>query len=113
VTASTKAKSEKKSDVRRAGLGRATQTEFFVYIARCSDASLYTGYTTDPGRRIGEHNRGVGSRYTRSRRPVELVYLKRAASRSDALRLEGRIKKLNKREKLLLCEEYKREEKPS
>ncbi len=68
---------------------------WYVYILRCSDNSLYTGITTDPARRILEHNSGPrGSRYTRSRRPVVLVYCEQAASRSAATRRENHIKKL-------------------
>ncbi|MDV3244930.1 MAG: GIY-YIG nuclease family protein, partial [Nitrososphaerales archaeon] len=77
-----------------------------VYIVECSDGSLYTGYTTDPARRIAEHNRGSAARYTRTRRPVKLVYLEEVADRAGALRREARIKKLGKNEKLRLCIKY-------
>ncbi|MCP4343059.1 MAG: GIY-YIG nuclease family protein [Desulfobulbaceae bacterium] len=66
-----------------------------VYIVCCKDNSFYTGVTTDLLRRIDEHNSGKKSaRYTRSRRPVELVYSEKAASRSIASRREHQIKKL-------------------
>ena len=78
----------------------------FLYIVVCSDGSLYTGYTTDPKRRLREHNSGRGSKYTRSRRPVSLAFLERAADRRSALRLEARIKKLARSEKLDLCRRY-------
>lgn len=75
----------------------------FVYIVKCSDGTLYTGYTTNPERRLGEHNRGKASRYTRARRPVELVHLEKLRDRSTALRRESEIKRMKKEEKLLLC----------
>jgi putative endonuclease len=86
---------------------------YFVYIAKCADSTLYTGYTTDPERRIREHNVGKGARYTRPRRPVKLCYLEEVHSLPEALRLERRIKELKKREKLLLCRDYRKREKPS
>ncbi|KGF03562.1 GIY-YIG nuclease family protein [Anaerococcus lactolyticus] len=71
----------------------------FVYIVRCEDGSLYTGYTTDVKERLITHNSGKGAKYTRSRLPVSLVYYKRVDSKSMGLRLEARIKKLTKKEK--------------
>ncbi len=75
-------------------------TNWFVYILRCADGSLYTGVATDLQRRLQEHNDGVqGARYTRARRPVSLVYSESAESRSAACRREAAIKKLHKTEK--------------
>src|SRR5437899_2128257 len=71
----------------------------FVYALRCSDGSLYIGYTTDPERRQGQHNKGVGSRYTRSRRPVALLRQWAFATRGEALRFEYALKQLSKGEK--------------
>ncbi|HEX2250977.1 MAG TPA: GIY-YIG nuclease family protein, partial [Gemmatimonadales bacterium] len=59
-----------------------------VYMARCGDGSLYTGITTDPERRLAQHNRGNGAAYTRSRLPVLLVYCEEAADRARALQRE-------------------------
>jgi putative endonuclease len=72
---------------------------------RCADGSLYTGITTDVSRRIAEHNGagGLGARYTRSRRPVELVYAEGAANRAEAARREAAIKRLDRARKLALC----------
>lgn len=70
-----------------------------VYVVRCGDGSLYTGITTDPQRRIAEHNRGCGAAYTRSRLPIVLVYLERARNRSHALRREHAIKRMSRPEK--------------
>ena len=72
---------------------------WFVYVVRCSDQSLYTGVTTDAQRRIVEHNDGRGARYTRSRGPVELIYLERARDRGAALRREHAIKRMTADEK--------------
>jgi putative endonuclease len=70
---------------------------------RCADDSLYTGVTTDPERRLREHNQGrLGARYTRARRPVEMVYLEPAADRGDACRREALIKAMPRPEKLAL-----------
>ncbi len=68
--------------------------DWYVYIVCCNDGSLYTGISTDLGRRVDEHNfRKSGARYTRSRRPVHLVYYEKLASRSEALKRECEIKK--------------------
>ncbi len=75
-----------------------------VYILRCSDDSLYTGVAKDVERRVEEHNTDnrLGARYTRGRRPVELVYQEGFASRSEACRRESEIKRLKRKEKLEL-----------
>lgn len=78
---------------------KSRDSAWFVYMVRCSDDTLYTGITTEPGRRCREHNLGRASRYTRSRRPVELVYLESAASKSEALRREAALKGLSRGEK--------------
>lgn len=75
-----------------------------VYIVRCADDSLYTGIARDVERRIAEHNadNGLGASYTRSRKPVTLVYQEAAADRSAASRREYQIKQLSRAEKLAL-----------
>ncbi len=70
-----------------------------VYVARCRDGSLYTGVTTDPERRLAEHNGGVGAAYTRSRVPVEMVYSETVKDRSGAQRREHAIKRLTRAQK--------------
>lgn len=70
-----------------------------VYIVRCSDGSFYTGIAKDVARRIDKHNRGRGAAYTRSRRPVTLVYQERKRSRVPALLREIDIKRLTRAEK--------------
>jgi putative endonuclease len=70
-----------------------------VYVARCGDGSYYTGVTTDPERRLAEHNAGSGGAYTRSRTPIVLVYWEAAPDRSGALRREIAIKRLSRAQK--------------
>jgi putative endonuclease len=71
-----------------------------VYMVRCSDGTLYTGITNDLEKRIEAHNSGKdGARYTRSRRPVKLIYSEKAGSRSAAARLEYQLKRLPLAEK--------------
>lgn len=77
----------------------------YVYILRCADDSLYTGYTTDPERRLREHNAGEGAKYTRGRTPVELVYLESYDTQSAAMSREYEIKQLQRAEKTRLVEE--------
>jgi putative endonuclease len=72
----------------------------FVYLLRCSDGTLYCGWTTDVERRLREHGAGTASRYTRSRLPVALAAVMPVADRSAALREERRIKRLSRAEKL-------------
>jgi putative endonuclease len=75
---------------------------WFVYVVRCADGSLYTGVSTDVPARVSAHNQGRGARYTRARRPVELLHVERKRSRSTALRREAAIKALPRSAKLTL-----------
>ncbi len=72
---------------------------YFTYFVRCADGTLYSGWTVDLDRRIRAHNAGRGAKYTRSRRPVELVYCETWDTRGDALRRERQLKQLSRREK--------------
>jgi putative endonuclease len=74
-----------------------------VYLLRCGDGSLYTGITNDLSQRLASHQRGKGSAYTRSRRPVALAYHEPAAGRGAALKREAAIRRLTRAEKLALC----------
>lgn len=74
----------------------------WVYMLRCGDGSLYTGFAMDPERRLAVHQSGRGAKYTRSRLPVELVYREEFPDKSAALRREAAIKKLSREEKLQL-----------
>tara|TARA_B100001250_G_C19248413_1_gene549613 strand:+ start:332 stop:574 length:243 start_codon:yes stop_codon:yes gene_type:complete len=76
---------------------------WYVYLVACSDNSLYCGVTTDLNRRINEHNHAQkGAKYTRSRRPVKLVWSTTAKNRSEAQKEEAKIKKLSRKQKLQL-----------
>jgi putative endonuclease len=72
----------------------------FVYLLRCRDGSLYTGIARDLERRVEQHRAGTASKYTRSRRPLRLVWFVRVRTWSEALRLELKIKQLTRTEKL-------------
>jgi putative endonuclease len=72
---------------------------YYCYIVECADGTFYTGWTTDPERRVKEHNAGRGALYTRFRRPVKLIYLEEAPDRSAAQRREFAIKKLTRDKK--------------
>jgi putative endonuclease len=73
--------------------------EFYCYILECSDGTFYTGWTTDPERRARQHNSGAGARYTRSRRPVRVVYLEEQPDRVTAMKREKAIKALSREKK--------------
>ena len=75
---------------------------YLVYILRCGDGTLYTGCTNDLDRRLRAHQAGRGTKYTRSRLPVELVYREAVPDRSAALRREAAIKRMDRRAKLAL-----------
>ncbi|MCI9517041.1 MAG: GIY-YIG nuclease family protein [Lachnospiraceae bacterium] len=75
----------------------------YTYIVKCCDNTLYTGWTTDLDRRIEAHNSGKGAKYTRSRRPVELIYAERFDTKQEAMRREWEIKQLSREEKLRLA----------
>ncbi|MDC0933238.1 GIY-YIG nuclease family protein [Arcobacteraceae bacterium] len=78
---------------------------YFVYILECSDGSLYTGITTDIEKRIEEHNNSAkGAKYTKARRPVNLVYSETSENRSTASKREYAIKKLTRSKKLELIQ---------
>ena len=74
----------------------------YVYLLRCADGTLYCGWTTDLAARLEAHNSGKGAKYTRSRRPVVLVYHEEYEDRHEALSREYRIKRLSRQEKLAL-----------
>lgn len=78
---------------------RQCKVAYFVYIVKCADGTLYTGISTDVARRVAEHNAGTGAKYTRTRRPVCVVYVEEAGDRSAASRREFEIKRLSRKEK--------------
>jgi putative endonuclease len=79
---------------------------FYCYILECADGTYYTGWTTDPKRRENQHNSGRGARYTKTRRPVKLVYLEPQPNRSTAQKREIKLKKLSRLQKEALVVEY-------
>lgn len=81
----------------------------YTYILKCRDRSLYTGWTNDIENRIKMHNEGKGAKYTRGRGPVELVYLEKFSTKEEAMRREAAIKKLNRKQKLLLIQKFQQE----
>jgi putative endonuclease len=81
---------------------RAAMPDAWVYMLRCADGSLYTGWSIDVARRLERHREGKASRYTASRLPVELVYQAPMCDRTAARREEARIKSLQRRAKLAL-----------
>jgi putative endonuclease len=74
-----------------------------VYLARCRDGTLYTGVTTNPERRLAQHNAGCGAAYTRSRLPVALIYVECVDDRSSAQRREYAIRRMTRPEKEALA----------
>lgn len=80
--------------------------KWYVYMLRCSDRTLYTGITNDLDRRVKEHNSNnkLAAAYTRGRRPVNLVYHEICGNRSEALKREAEIRKMNRSEKEILLD---------
>ncbi len=76
----------------------------YTYILRCGDGTLYCGWTNDLEKRLSAHNAGLGAKYTKSRRPVELVYSESFETKEEAMRREYRIKRMSRAEKLALIE---------
>lgn len=82
-----------------------TESPWVVYLVECSDESLYAGITTDVEARVAKHNQGSGAKYTRTRRPVALVYAEQAVDRGAALKREHEIKRMSAAEKRRLIQE--------
>jgi putative endonuclease len=74
-------------------------TKCYCYIVECADGTYYTGWAIDPEKRIAMHNKGRGAKYTRTRRPVKLVYIEEQPDRSTALKRERAIKKMTRQRK--------------
>ena len=79
--------------------------EHFVYVLRCADDTLYTGYTTDVQRRVAEHEAGEGAKYTRGRTPVEVVHVESFSSKSAAMSREYEIKQFTRSRKERLVDD--------
>lgn len=80
----------------------------YVYLVRCIDGSLYCGWTKELKERVKAHNQGKGAKYTRSRRPVELVYYEEFSTKMEAMSREYAIKQMNRKEKLKLVEGFQK-----
>lgn len=78
----------------------------FIYMVRCKDNSLYTGWTTNIERRVKEHNSGKGAKYTRARLPVKLVYYEKFKNKKEATKREYMIKKFSKLKKERFVKEF-------
>jgi len=74
----------------------------YTYLLECADGSLYCGWTKDPEHRLKEHNAGSGAKYTRSRRPVKMVYLEKFDTKEEAMSRERRVKRMTRRQKQAL-----------
>lgn len=88
-------------------MSEAQAAAYYCYMVECADGTYYTGWTTDPERRVKEHNAGRGALYTKFRRPVELIYLEEVIDRPTAQRREYSIKKLTRQKKISLVLDYK------
>lgn len=80
----------------------------YAYLVRCSDGSLYAGWTNDIEKRLKSHNAGTGAKYTRARLPVTLAYLETFDTKSKAMKREAALKKLTHQQKEQLALEWKR-----
>jgi len=83
-------------------MSQTNSPDCYCYIVECADGTLYTGWTMNLERRMAMHNAGRGSRYTRSRRPVRLIYVEHCTSRAAAMRRELQIKRMSHQAKLAL-----------
>lgn len=83
---------------------------YYCYIVECVDGTYYTGWTTDPERRVSVHNKGCGAKYTKMRLPVKLVYVEEQPDRKSAMKREISIKKIGRKgkDKLIGGNRYKR-----
>ena len=82
------------------------ENTWYLYILRCKDSTLYTGITTDVEKRFQTHQSGKGAKYTRGRRPLELIYRELCGTHSDALKREWEVKQLSREEKQKLIARY-------
>lgn len=78
----------------------------YCYILECSDGTYYTGWTTDPQRRVSQHNKGTGAKYTSTRRPVKMVYLEAQPDKITALKRELAIKKMKRAQKRKMIDSF-------
>lgn len=88
------------------------ENKAYFYVLQCSDGSYYGGYTTEPARRLSEHNQGIGAKYTRHRIPVQMIHLESFESKSEAMKAEAAFKKLTRPAKLRYLKSTKSEQMP-
>ncbi|WP_200411055.1 GIY-YIG nuclease family protein [Virgibacillus salexigens] len=86
-----------------------TENNHVVYILKCNDGSLYTGYTNNLEHRVRMHEEGKGAKYTRGRGPFQIVYVERFASKTEAMRKEYEIKQLTRKEKFRMIRDKLKE----
>ena len=79
---------------------------YYAYLLQCDDNTIYAGYTNDLSQRIEAHNNGIGAKYTRSRLPVKLMYYEGFTSKSEALKREAALKRLSRKQKIKLIEDF-------
>ena len=89
-------------------LKKETENMNYTYILRCKDGSLYTGWTNNLEKRVQDHNAGKGAKYTKSRRPVELVYYETFDTKEEAMRREYAVKRLSRIKKIQLISEKRK-----
>lgn len=94
--------------LRRADKRERNKLMNYTYLVRCQDQSLYCGWTNHLEERIKAHNDGKGAKYTRCRRPVELVYFEAFDTKEEAMSRESAIKRLSRKEKLKLIANFTR-----
>lgn len=98
----------KDSAMRSARVTTGRVARWFVYIARCSDETLYVGIARDVAARIAQHDAGRGARYTRGRAPLRVLATRRCRTQGDALRLERALKRLDRSEKIAMAASRRR-----
>ena len=79
---------------------------YYAYLLQCADNTIYAGYTNDLSQRIEAHNNGIGAKYTRSRLPVKLMYYEGFTFKSEALKREATLKRLSRKQKIKLIEDF-------
>jgi len=84
------------------------ELQYYVYILRCGDGTLYTGWTNDLDARLTAHRQGKGAKYTRGRGPLEVVYIEELTSKRDAMKREYQIKRFTRAQKERLLNDYLR-----
>jgi len=87
-------------------LQKKKQQSWFVYILLCSDTTLYTGITNNITKRLEDHNKGIGAKYTKGRSPLSLIWQEKHPNKSSASKREHEIKSMTKKQKLILSQSW-------